>query len=299
MPRLQALLHTLVPAPVVRPSAAATGPLLMPHEAALAQALGWPADAPPPWAAWQSQLHTDTAQAWVTPCHWQVGMNDVVMRPPEALALTDTESQDLLAAMQELLTPAGLQLRWHGHALRWHISGAALVGWALPSPDRVLTGHADDGAVADVRPWLADVWPRQWAAWHSEMQMLAYNHPVNDARLARGLPAVNAFWLHGAGALPPAQASAAQAPEPLHVLEALQAPTRLRDVQAWRRAWQALDAQLPAPHTPGLRLTLCSDSGVQHWHARGSGPWARWHRQWRAAWHPTQTDTVLNALATP
>lgn len=36
---------------------------------------------------------------------------------------------------------------------------------------------------------------------HSEAQMLLYSHPFNDAREARGLPPVNGFWPHGAGAL--------------------------------------------------------------------------------------------------
>jgi hypothetical protein len=33
----------------------------------------------------------------------------------------------------------------------------------------------------------------------NEMQMLLYTHPVNERRIARGLPAVNSFWISGTG----------------------------------------------------------------------------------------------------
>jgi hypothetical protein len=35
----------------------------------------------------------------------------------------------------------------------------------------------------------------------TEVQMLLHEHPVNVARAQRGVPAVNALWLHGVGAL--------------------------------------------------------------------------------------------------
>ena len=77
-------------------------PLQMPHERLQAQALGWPLEAPTlPWAAWQqSEQGRPSAepQAWMTPCHWQVGMDHVVMADPAHLHLSDEESQQLLQA---------------------------------------------------------------------------------------------------------------------------------------------------------------------------------------------------------
>lgn len=35
----------------------------------------------------------------------------------------------------------------------------------------------------------------------TELQMLLHEHPVNVERLRRGLPEINAVWLHGAGAI--------------------------------------------------------------------------------------------------
>jgi hypothetical protein len=43
---------------------------------------------------------------------------------------------------------------------------------------------------------------RRWRALINEAQVVLHNHPVNAARVARGLPPVNSVWLWGAGALP-------------------------------------------------------------------------------------------------
>lgn len=57
----------------------------------------------------------------------------------------------------------------------------------------------EDIVLRDASRWLPQTQPFQRL--HSEAQMLLYSHPFNDAREARGLPPVNGFWLHGAGAL--------------------------------------------------------------------------------------------------
>ena len=120
------------------------------------------------------------------------------------------------------------------------------------------------------------------------MQMLAYNHPVNDARLAHGQLPVNAFWVHGAGSLPQAPAGAVQCLDNLR-------PAALRgDAQAWRAAWLALDAQLPDPHTPGLQLTLSSESAAHHWQAGAQ----HWLARLRRAFTSPDTPRALKALIT-
>ncbi len=285
LPRLRALLgrlqrsHQDIDPPHERP------PTAMPHERAHAQALGWDPMGPLPWAAWQTGQHQPTPQAWITPCHWQIGMDQVYMLDPAGLNLGDEESQALLAAMQPYLQEDGLQVRWH-NALHWHAQGDLLGGWAAPSLDRVIG--------ANVRPWIMQGLPGALVRLHSEMQMLAYPHPVNEARLARGQLPVNAFWVHGAGSLP-------QAPPPAGAVQRLDSlrPAALRgDALAWRTAWQALDAQLPDPQTPGLQLTLCSEGAAHHWQA---GP-QHWLAQCvagvRRAFASPDTSSALKALMT-
>jgi hypothetical protein len=106
------------------------------------------------------------------------------------------------------------------------------------------------------------------------MQMLLHTHPFNDARATRGLPPVNAFWVHGAGTLPDPTPAAVAAPE---------MPATLRDAAlredwpAWADAWRALDAgpvaRMAAHVAAGgaARLTLCGERGALTWHTARRG----------------------------
>lgn len=255
---------------------------LLPHERAAAQALGWPQDGPWPQAAHDSAQ--PGPQAWLTPCHWQIGMDNVVMLPPELLQLGDEESRQLLQAMQPWLTEDGLQVQWHS-ALRWHASSPLLADVRTASLARV--------SGANIRPWLTDgSLPAPLRRLQSEMQMLLYNHPVNDARMARGQLTVNSFWLHGAGC--PAK-TAPSAPAQRN--DALQ-QAAAEGPDAWLLAWRELDAQVLAPlaHTDTpLQLSLCSETSVHTWQRRPLAWPQRLTRWLRTA----RSDSALRALLTP
>ena len=253
---------------------------LMPHERALAQALGWPDNGPWPWAA------RDTGeagpQAWITPCHWQVGMDQVVMLPPEALALTDEESRQLLQAMQPYMAEDGMQLQWHS-ALRWLARGQVLDGVASASLARV--------SGVNIRPWITDgSLPTTLQRLQSEMQMLLYNHPVNDARMARGLLTVNAFWLHGAG-----EPSSAAAATEVRCIDALDVPARQGHAQAWQAAWHRIDNEVLAPLAQAgadLTLTLCSETAAHTWRTQPQA----WHQRLLQRLRTLDANAVLRQL---
>ncbi len=249
--------------------------LSLPHELALARALGLPArDGRLPWAAWREALAAAAAGsasastadeagppafARFTPCHWAVGSDHIALRDPEALQLSDEESQALLAAMQPYFTEDALAVRWDA-ALAWTARGEMLRELPCASLDRVVGRRVDD--------WL----PRTPSArpirrLQQEMQMLLYTHPVNEARERRGLLPVNSFWVDGAGALPgdwqAANLAAVPAADPprsgplaglgmtaasgLPVDERLRRPALQADAAAWAAAWQALDAEALPP----------------------------------------------------
>ena len=253
---------------------------LMPHERALALALGWPDAGPWPWAA--RTTGTADAQAWITPCHWQVGMDQVVMQAPEALQLDDAQSQQLLQAMQPYMAEDGLQVQWHS-ALHWLARGEMLETIAPASLARV--------SGMNVHPWVTDgSLPGPLRRLQSEMQMLLYQHPVNDARAARGLPIVNSFWLHGAG-----RPTATQATSDVRSMDALENSVQRHDFQAWQAAWQALDRDVLAPaaalDTP-LTLTLCSETTAHTWRTEP----LPWHERLRRRICRPDTGAALRAL---
>jgi hypothetical protein len=237
----------------------------MPHERVMAQALGFADPLHGPWAAWQTAAGGEDAaraQAWITPCHWQVGMDQVVMHNPADLQLDDTQSQALLLAMQPYLQADGLHVRWHD-ALHWHASGPLIEDLRTASADRVIG--------ANVKPWITDGrWPPALRRLQSEMQMLLYTHPVNDARAERGLSPVNSFWVHGAGRC--SAARPADAAPSVQALDALREPFLHGDPQRWRQAWLAIDTHLGSLPEPGA-LSLCGEHVAHTFEAASPSVW--------------------------
>jgi len=243
-----------------------------PHERVLARGLGlWQGDGRTPWAAWD--LHPSGGQpggavfAWLTPCHWQVGRDRILMDDPDALQLSEDHSRAFLQAMQPYFEEDGLGLDWVA-PLRWRAQGALLQDLACASLDRAIGASVDD--------WL----PRSPQAsalrrLQQEMQMLLYTHPVNDARQAAGLAPVNSFWISGAGALPQDLP-----PSPaVRLDDTLRAGALRGDAAAWAQAWSQLDAQAIPPLAQALergeavRITLCGEASARSWTPAPAG-WA-------------------------
>ena len=112
-----------------------------PHERALARALGL--DTPAgrtPWAA--HTLHRTGAEpgphawAWITPCHWQAGMDQVLMQDPAALALDAAHERALFDAMLEDID---LMPTEHQEAARRIRGGQSVT--AFPEGTRTRTGE--------------------------------------------------------------------------------------------------------------------------------------------------------------
>ena len=241
-----------------------------PHERALARALGLPGgDGQLPWAAWQVQqtgvdapAPDNAAWAFVTPCHWQVSTDHITLHDPAALALDEASSQALLAVIAPWFAQDGITLLYD-QPTRWLAHGEAFANLRSTSLERVLQ--------RDVRPWLQSAEQHPvLRRLHSEMQMLLYTHPWNEAREAQRQPTVNAFWVHGAGQLAANTPVKQQAP---HMPLTLRDAALREDWAAWASAWQQLDAgpvaELAAQAARGsaVQLTLCGESSAFSWHS--------------------------------
>ena len=288
LPHLQALLQALTRVKTDLDDLDEPG-LDMPHERALAKALALPStNGAWPWAAWSQGLTGETPQAFFTPCHWQIGMDQVVMLNPASLQLSEAESQALLQAMQPFFTEDGLSVRYLAPT-QWHVQGELLRGLACASVERVVG--------MNVNPWL----PKSPAAkalrrLQSEMQMLLYNHPVNDARSAQGQLTVNSFWVHGAGAMTHMPAAAAP-----HMTPALREAALREDAQAWLQAWRETDATLCADlrQRMGSRpvtLTLCSEYAAHTYQVQPASPVQQLWQRAQRLWQPLTVQTALQAL---
>lgn len=304
LPALSALLARLAPGNTDRGDDHSLTP---PHERALALALGLSvaSDGNLPWAAYfsvagssspallgqapgENRRGTPTACAWFTPCHWQVGMEQVMLLSPDELALDAADSRALLAALVPLAAEDGITLVYESPQ-RWRAEGAVFADLASASLDRVIGRSLTD--------WLPQGdGARTLRRLQSEAQMLFYTHAVTDARAARGLTPVNSFWISGSGALHTLPAPPATRPE---VAQALRAPALTGAWDLWAQAWSALDA---GPVAEALRwveaggaltLTLCGERHARQWQGPARTGWTTRARQWlrgpEPAWKTLET----------
>lgn len=263
--------------------------LTPPHEAALAAARGWEGGAGAlPFAAHAARADgievLDLAWGLLTPVHWHVGRDEIVLADPQTLQLDDAESRALFEAARHLFESEGFALAW-GAPLRWYAAHESLAELPTASLDRVVGRNVDR--------WLPEGREaRLLRRLQNEVQMLLYSHPINEAREARGALAVNSFWVSGCGRW--------QGPgdEAVQVDERLRAPLLADDWAAWAEAWRTLDAQslasLAAAAERGgpVALTLAGERFAQRFENR-AGPW--WTKLGRRFKHPAPAE-VLETL---
>lgn len=267
-----------------------------PHERALATAHGWHgADGHWPWAALQARADgVDIGKRpWglLTPVHWHVGREHISLADPRALALPADESRTLFEAVQPLFEDDGGSLAWAAPD-RWYLAHDQLADLPCASIDRVIGRNVDlwlRGNPQASAEQLARVrWVRRL---QNEVQMLLHQHPVNEAREARGALPVNSFWLSGCGRAQPATAE-------VSVDDRLRAPLLAEDWAGWADAWRSLDADVLGPlavaaaRGGAMALTLCGERGWQRYDAVPRSLWQRLGERFKT----TEPHTVLTAL---
>ena len=264
--------------------------LSLPHERLLARLRGWPVrDGLLPFAAEAARRDgfepaPDSGWGQLTPAHWHVGRDQVNLVDPALLGLDEAEARTLHATLAPLFTDLGWSWHWGGPT-RWYVSHPSLAALPTASIDRVIGRNVD--------LWLNDhpgvMLVRRL---QSEVQMLLYVHPLNDARETRGALSVNSFWLGGTG---PAQPADRTLPADVVADDRLRAPLLGGDWSAWAEAWHALDAgplrTLADSNDPTARLTLAGERHARSWQP-APRPW--WKRLFRGGGASVQA--TLEAL---
>ncbi|CAD6513827.1 hypothetical protein LMG28727_00772 [Paraburkholderia kirstenboschensis] len=141
----------------------------------------------------------DATWACVQPVHVRIAHDHLVLIDPASLDLSDDEASALLAVARPLIEELGVRIEAPKPA-RWYLSGDGFGTLAGASPLRA-SGR-------NIEIWLpheahSGERSRAWMKLQNEVQMAWFEHPVNEAREARGLPAVNSIWFHAQGAARP------------------------------------------------------------------------------------------------
>ena len=188
----------------------------------------------------------DASWACVEPVHIRIARDHLVLIDPATLAIQPEEAARLLADARPLIEEMGIQLE-APNPLRWYLSGAALGRLASAPPLRaagrsveIWLPQAENDADPASAAGQASRRSLFWMKLQNVVQMTWFEHPVNEAREARGELAANSIWLHSQGALPARPALApyaivlADAPAPRGLAQAsgaalLDLPTALPD----------------------------------------------------------------------
>ncbi|MFM0525896.1 regulator [Paraburkholderia strydomiana] len=141
----------------------------------------------------------DATWACVQPVHVRIAHDHLVLIDPASLDLSDDEASALLEVARPLIEELGVRIEAPKPA-RWYLSGDGFGTLAGASPLRA-SGR-------NIEIWLpheahSGERSRAWMKLQNEVQMAWFEHPVNEAREARGLPAVNSIWFHAQGAARP------------------------------------------------------------------------------------------------
>lgn len=267
-----------------------------PHERALAHAHGWQgADGRWPWAALQAAADgIDMGSrpcGLLTPVHWHVGREHITLADPAALDLPTDESRALFDAVKPLFNDGQGTLTW-GAPLRWYLTHEHLAHLPCASIDRVIGRNVDLWLRGDPQASADQLAHTRWVRrLQNEVQMLLHQHPVNEAREARGALPVNSFWLSGCGR---AQAATAV----VTVDDRLRAPLLAEDWAGWADAWSSLDAEVLQPlvsrvaRGEPLSITLCGERGWQRYDAAPRSLWQRLGDRFKTV----EPHAVLSAL---
>ncbi len=222
------------------------------------------------------------AASWARadPVHLRVDRDELVLADASVFGIDEDEARALAATLNEHFG-AALQIdarqpgRWYARLGSSPSIRTTPLGEARGEP---ISGHLPSGEDG-----------MHWHALMTEVQMALHDHPVNEAREARGEMAVNSLWFWGHGvhapldkrpfnavlandplarglagasgarALPLAdnlQAWLANAPDEgqtLAVLDTLRAPARYGDAPGWAEAGAALHRDWIAPALAALR----------------------------------------------
>jgi hypothetical protein len=264
--------------------------LTPPQERALADAWGWEGrDGALPFAAHAAAVDGvdvgDRAWGLLTPVHWHVGRDHITLADPVALKLDETTSRTMLNAVRDLFESEGFKLVY-ATADRWYAAHDDFDGLPCASLDRVIGRNVD--------LWLpTHPQARLIRRLQNEVQMLLYNHPLNDEREARGELPLNSFWLSGCGPYQPVVGG-----REIEIIDTLRGPQLTEDWAAWADEWHAIDAGPIAEllefmsTDPGGSLTLCGERFAQRFDALPRSPWQRVANVFRSV----APHTVLESL---
>ena len=135
--------------------------------------------------------------ARIEPVHIHAARDHLVLTDPSILQLKAEEAKELFEAVKDVFAEMCTQV-FRPTIHRWFIECPR-----LQSLSTVSTHQAEGRNIDHWMPSDTDIEgvARQWRKWQNEIQMIWFNHPVNESRENQGLLPVNSVWISGIGSL--------------------------------------------------------------------------------------------------
>ncbi|WP_308495538.1 hypothetical protein [Duganella guangzhouensis] len=173
---------------------------VLPHEAWLSHALGLAPAATQPNASAPLAtavmrgcgLAAEAAEGYwfmLQPTHVQISRTHLLLSDLRGVQLSEADSRGLYELARPYFEELGYTLL-HGAPGLWFMRADDWTDMCVASPDATTTQSMSD--------WLPEgTHARAFRKLQNEVQMLWHEHPINQARQARGLQPVNSCWLWG------------------------------------------------------------------------------------------------------
>lgn len=197
--------------------------------------------------------------------------------PASELEISPEESAALYAAAEEYFEGSGFAAEPFD-TTHWRLHPPADYRPVCASPALVSITSVNDW-------WPQDTAGRPWRRLVNELQMLWFNHPVNQSREARGLRPVNSLWLYGGAA--PSRLHPSNLADTPRVLRQLQGPALVQDWGSWLMALQQLESDAFAALDASSRVVMTGSDRIveltpdrQGWLSKLLGSKQDWRRWW-------------------
>lgn len=212
--------------------------------------------------------------------HVSPSRDGAALLPAAELRITQDQSVALFESVQEMFAQSGFSLHRTGTE-RWSIN--------LP-PDCMPTSASPAlVSISSVNEWWPqDLAARSWRRLVNEVQMLWFEHPVNQERFQADQMPINSLWLFGGARTE--QITDLSALDTTQVHNQLLAPCVAQDWGAWLAQLENLESEIFKPLAARVpdQLVLTGSDRIAELSPSALSRWTRWlpgkQNTWRKWW---------------
>jgi hypothetical protein len=139
----------------------------------------------------------NTCVARIEPVHIHAARDHLVLTSTQILDIQASEAEALFDSVKDIFAEMS-DVTHRSMPHKWFIESTALESLSTVSTAQAEGRNIDHWMPSDTS---VEGVARQWRKWQNEIQMIWFNHPVNEARQAEGMLSINSVWISGNGKL--------------------------------------------------------------------------------------------------